>query len=216
MKLPVTILVIGMSTVGLADIATFDDLTEGFSQTVVDGGITFYDYDSRESDNPPPNYFAIDDETGSFSVSGFSGPNVLNFNVYSVGPGGGLGHIGEFWMTNGEVSTSASLDFFTLGNGNSVSLEAYMNGAVVGSTTITPVLSNSRVHYSLSLSGVSFDSLRFTVSGPNAEESINGVVDNVRISAVPEPMTILVLGVGATCLARRGNRNNRRARKTVP
>ncbi len=73
-------------------LATFDSLEEGFySGPLVDGGITFFDADSRFGPKPS-GILAIDDVSEAFPLFPdytpfFSGPNVLSMVGIGSGPG---------------------------------------------------------------------------------------------------------------------------------
>ncbi|MEA2552152.1 MAG: hypothetical protein QOJ65_328 [Fimbriimonadaceae bacterium] len=203
MKFTVSVAFLACSAAGFCSIATFDTYTEGFfATTLTDGGITFYDADAYDPDGGP-GMFDIEDAS-SLSDPSFSSPNTLNFGGYSAGPGYGGGRIGSFFMTNGHVETSASMDLYATANGNTATLEAYLEGNLVGSASVVLTGAFSRLnHYTLGITGVSFDTLKFVGSGADQNGAVFTMVDNVRIGAVPEPASFAALAVGAGVLLRR-------------
>ena len=117
-----------------------------------------------------------------------------------------FGRFGEFWMTTGQLESFASIEVFhhdTLSTiGNRIVLEGYLNGLLVDSDILQ--LTQSGVsHDTLSISGTTFDELRFGGLGSMQDGIFLGFVDNVVIT--PEPLTLSFLLAGAlmTCRSRR-------------
>jgi hypothetical protein len=213
MKLLITgSVLLAACTLAYSETANFDDLTEGaLGTSFTDGGITFSNNDLRIDDgvSVPPYLFSIDNASGDsrFMDHGATSPNVMSTAGFGNGDTAGAGRMGEFWMTAGHDSTFGSLDFFGDANGNSVTLEAYENGVLVGSDTVTPDLYNVHL-YRLSVGGVSFDTLRLTASGPNDNGAAFGDMDNVHIQGVPEPATMAGLALGALALIKRRKKSS--------
>lgn len=203
---------VGLAALGMCDVATFDDMSEGVAgYTFTDGGITFSYNDVRIDDgiSTPPYVFCIEDATGNSSYvdAGFTMPNVLSCTGFGPGPGACASRLGEFWITPGEVSNHASLDFYGVGNGNTLVLEAYKDGQLLATTWVTPD-TNEITKYTLDLGGTIFDSLRLTATGSADNSTVFGDIDNVNIQAVPEPATMSALALGGLALLRRRRRSS--------
>lgn len=184
----------GFGAVANASIATFDDFIEGaLDISFSSGGITFFDLDDRAGGGPVT--FAIEQADGTLSGSGFSPPNALGFGGWAPGPYAAFGQCGSFQFSTGAVQNFASVDVFEWMSyaGNTISLEAYLDGAMVDSTTIVLPGNGLINHWNLSVSGTPFDTLRVNGAGPTDRGVFFGLVDNVVV--VPEPATVLGLVV---------------------
>jgi hypothetical protein len=190
-----------------ASIADFDGLTEGdLGPSFTTGGITFYDLDDRAGGFPVS--FACEQADGTLSGPGFSPPNTLGFGAWAPGPDAVLSQVGSFWFTTGAVETFASVDVFEWLSpaGNTITLEAFSEGVLVRSVSVEIPGNGQLNHWTLSVSGVPFDSLRVNGSGPGAKGTFIGLVDNVVV--VPAPASALwVVLVGSL---RRGRSRPRR------
>ena len=187
-----------------AELAHFDDLQEGgFFPTLVNGGITFHDYDARFPGVPPPNQFCIEDASGDLTgMPGFSPNNTLGFFGYSPGTGTAFSRIGEIWFDAAVPGIEASLELFvTTEPGNIVTLEAYSGGSVVASDVVDLSFTPFMEHFTMSVTGATFDTLRLVGEGPQNDGTFFAVVDNVSITTVPEPGTFIALGAGLALLA---------------
>ncbi len=209
-----------------AQVADFEGLAEGFhGNTLVSGGIVF----SRPWDrlDPPDSgqIFAIDYAASlaeSFpGTEAFVSGNVLNINGYVGGSGHAVLRVGSLDMTPASVRTSVSVSLIYLVSdprqgldlsGNSVGLEAYRDGVLVGSaweltddvqyTTATGVGIGVMT---LSLSGVAFDMVRFVTDGPAEGGAALMSLDNVVM--IPAPGAAGVAGaVGALVVGVRRRR----------
>lgn len=112
-------------------------------------------------------------------------------------------------MTPDTVSNFVSLEWFGLfndGNDNAANLELYRNGSLVRTETFNFAQTFDFYHYTLAVSGTEFDKVRFLATGPANDGTLFGVVDNVTMTPVPEPASMLALGLGATALIRRRRR----------
>lgn len=148
-RINVTFVVAVMTLSGsvLASLATFDSFEEGFyGTTLVDGGITFFDVDARIGEEPLGT-LAIDDVSEAFPLIPeyapfFSSPNVFGMSAFGLGPAtGGSARFGELRMTTGGIENFVSVDVFHLDSerihvGNSIVLEAFLDGELVGSDAI--------------------------------------------------------------------------------
>ncbi|MDQ2986484.1 MAG: PEP-CTERM sorting domain-containing protein [Armatimonadota bacterium] len=197
---------ISATTMATAEFANFDDLVEGQTfMSLTNGGITFHDYDARFPGSPPPNTFCIEDATGDLAgMPGYSAPNTLGFFGYSPGPGVGYSRVGEIWFDAATPGTDVSLELFvTAEAGNIVTMEAYSGGSVVGSDVVDLGFQGFMEHFTMSIDSVVFDTVRLVGSGPQNDGTFFAVVDNVSITAVPEPATFIALGAGIAMLALR-------------
>ncbi len=176
-----------------AQTANFDSFTEGFNaRSITDNGITFSNLDNRL--DPPPGSLAIERAEGTLSgQSGFTPNNCLGFGGYSPGPGAAFGRCGSFDITwDGTDRSNASLwvyEFFA-DNGNKVALEAYDNGVLVASDAFTTVGGGLETH-ELTITGVTFNSLRIYASGAANQGCMFGLVDSVTISGSGSDLSLL-------------------------
>ncbi len=183
-----------LTTSAGAWMATFDSLTEGdLGLSFIDSGITFFDLDDGAGTPPVP--FSCERAEGLLSGPGFSAPNALGFGSWVPGPGAALQQCSSFKFTTGSVQTFASVDVFEWLSppGNTISLEAYAGGALVGSSSVVIPGNLLLNHWNLSVSGVAFDTLRLVGTGPGSLGTFIGLVDNVVV--VPAPASALGLGV---------------------
>ncbi|MCG3126704.1 MAG: hypothetical protein CHACPFDD_01557 [Phycisphaerae bacterium] len=191
----------GCGGVASAAIATFDGLSEGaLDKSFTEGGITFFDLDDRAGGFPVT--FTVERADGTLSGPGFSPPNALGFGGWVPGSGAAFAQCGSFKFTTGTIQDFASLDVFEFFSyaGNLISLEAYLGGALVNSTSIVLPGNFQINHWNLSVSGEPFDTLVLIGSGPTDRGVFFGLVDNVVVT--PEPAT--VVGLTLLCgLARR-------------
>jgi hypothetical protein len=126
---------------------------------------------------------------------GFPGPNVdlgpnsaSNFS-FSGGP-----IVSPFSIFFNTDQTQAAFAMIT--NANTSTFGAYLNSVLVESFSIATGPANPNNFYGFS--GILFDEIRVTVGGDG-----NAIFDNLQIGSVPEPTTILLMGLGLAALARR-------------
>ena len=125
-------------------------------------------------------------------------PNVLNLGFlggYIAGPNFSFGRIISISMSTGEVETSAQFDVIYLDElvwaGIEVTLEATLGGQVVHEQTFiveTHAPGSRRdivAKKTLSVDGVSFDTLRLYAHFGDIYTTLRGVLDNVRIGDGP-------------------------------
>lgn len=182
--------------------ATFDTFPEGILGTsFTDGGITFFDFDRRLPGDP--NLFVVEQADGTLSGPGFSPPNTLGFGGWAPGPSAAFSRCGSFRFTTGTVQDFASLEIFEFFSdaGNVITLEAYLGSTLVNSDSITLPGGASIHHWTLSVSGEDFDSLRLISTGPGNDGVFFGLVDNVVVT--PEPATWTLLSLACVALAGR-------------
>ncbi|MEH2247692.1 hypothetical protein [Nostoc sp.] len=198
----------GVASPATAALATFDSFPEGFSAPVfTDGGITFSDLDTRTPGSIDG--FSIErSDDGSLS-SPFSPPNILGNDGYVPGPGTSFSRFGSASITTGELASIASLDIISqpsfITNDNILTLEAYLDGTLVGSNSVNFKADDVGILYQqLSISGVTFDKLRLLASGSEEQGVVFIGIDNVRIeqtAIVPESSSVLgLLMVGVSVL----------------
>ena len=185
-----------------ATVATFDSLAEGdLGLSFTDSGMTFFNLDDRTGAGFVP--FSCERADGILSGSGFSPSNALGFGSWVPGSGAAFQQCGSFWISPGAVQTFASVDVFEWLSpaGNIISLEAYRNGVMVGSAGAVIPGNGLINHWTLSVSGVSFDTLRVVGSGPSDRGIFIGLVDNVLV--IPAPASAVgLLSLLATCRRR--------------
>ncbi|MCE7975448.1 MAG: hypothetical protein DYG92_14180 [Leptolyngbya sp. PLA1] len=199
----VTLLCLAMplagASVASASIANFDSFAEGdIGLSFTDAGITFFNLDDRAT--PGFRTFTIEAAAPTLSGPGFSPPNALGFGSWVPGPGAAFSQCGSFMFTTGSVQTHASIDVFEWLSpaGNIISLEAFRNGVLVASDSAVIPGNFQLNHWTLSVSGTPFDTLRVIGSGSSDRGIFIGLVDNVVVT--PAPHTALVL---AALLGRR-------------
>jgi hypothetical protein len=189
--------VLAVSSAARAQLANFDSLPEGLTATTfTDGGITFSNLDRRIPGEPVPFPFAIDTiQDGSFDGLPYSPPNVLGFGGFSEGPGVYFFGFGSFEMSTGGLAGSVSLDLFDSGSRprNVIRMEALLDGQTVGSTEVDIPRDLYFHHFTLSLSGVTFNRLR-VIAGPQDNSVIVAVIDNVQIGPASQPCRVDVNG----------------------
>ena len=178
----VTGLMAAISLTGAAPgaVADFDHFEEGILYgSFEDGGITFFDFDRRLQGDP--NWFVCERADGDLSGDPhFTPPNTLGFGGWAPGPPLAYSRCGEFKMTTDQVQTSASLEFWGGSEvGNGMTLEAYLDDELNGSTVIE--FPYGYQHYTVSISGVEFDTLRLNGWGPAHDGCFFAVVDHVVI-----------------------------------
>ncbi len=178
-------------------VATFDSLPEGFTPTsFVSNGITFSD--GLWFPAPSVNLtFGIDNASVTAPALGFgaffSSPNVMQVAGFVTGPTTGFFRV-HSWQAHvpSQTFTSGSVEVFHIDDfiGATASLQAMFQGQVVASDSFQITQSNpgTALHKTLSVSGVTFDRLRFIVTGgpPGGDE--NGILaffDNVKMESAP-------------------------------
>ena len=202
----------GLFVVASASVANFDTKTEGlFSTTIVDGGLTFNNFDAYLGSGPG-DIFVIDRADGDLGgFPGFFSPlNVMTFLGYVPGTGVGFGRMGSFDFTDGSLATTASMEVFSLGNAanTTITLQGKLGATVVNSSIIT-VPTGGIKHTTIALPTGLYDNFHIISNSPVNSGASFVNVDNVRIAGVPEPASLAVIGIGALgVLRRRGKKSS--------
>ena len=192
-------------------VANFDIFEEGaIGFTFQDGGITFSENDPYSSLQPPGIYTLLtaDDVSEDGRFIGFSSPNVLTCaNGYVPGPTGGAGRFGSLRISFDGLASMASTDIFLYGgleySENQLSFQAFLNGILVAEEIIHVPQEFGFHILQPAISNVLFDDLRLVSSGPFSSGASFLAMDNVEITLVPEPATLLLLGMGGLLMRKR-------------
>ncbi|MBS1723040.1 MAG: PEP-CTERM sorting domain-containing protein [Armatimonadetes bacterium] len=185
-------------------VADFDSFNEGevfdqFSQN----GITFFGVSRHQGGYTN---FAIEDASGTLFGPGFSAPNALGFGGYMPGPFAAFGAFGEMSFTAGAESNYAIADAWALPldmGGNTVSLVGYKDGAVVNREDHVFQSSSTPLYWRFTLPSDTYDIFKLESFGPSVSGDSFLLVDNVQLDAVPEPASLLALGLAGLALARK-------------
>ena len=179
-------LAFGVPALAQVHVSTFDSLIEGGQGTsVVDGPLTFHDFDARFPGQLPPYVIVIDDASGQLgSFPAFSPPNLMTMTGYVPGPGAGGNRFGSATITPSGSCSAASVDVFEFGSdaGNSVVLAAYLNGNEVARDSVIFPGGFVFHHFHLDISGVTFDELKLFGDGPNNQGCFFGSFDNLSVT----------------------------------
>ena len=172
------------ATARASGFAHFDTLSEGqYATTIVDGGITFSNMDNQLGGTAN---FCPEQADGTLTgTSGFTPTMTLGFTGWSPGPGAAFSRVKSFEMSTGSIESSCTLQLFDYGSdfGNTVTLEAYSGASVVASNTVAFASGFFVHHYTLSVSGASFDHLRVVGNGPQNTGCFFALIDEVQIGA---------------------------------
>jgi hypothetical protein len=163
-----------------AQTADFDTLGEGtFAPTIVDGGITFSDFDNGIGGT---NFVLEQADATLTGQPGFTAPMTLGFGGWSPGPSAAFSRVVSFEFTSGSAATSAALELWELGStgGNTVTLEALAGTSVVATDSVVLPGGFSIHHFTLSVSGPTFDRLRVAGAGADGG-AFFAVVDHVVV-----------------------------------
>lgn len=174
-------------------IATFDSFTEGSLGTSFhDGGIRFYNPDNYTPEGSP---FICERADGTLSGPFFSNPNALTLTGWVQGSQAGYSRVGSFYASVGGPSDYARVEvfyFFLVSTGNTISMQALRNGAVVATDSFV-VTTPFQAHRTLEIDGPEFDEIRIVGSGPNEAGAMFALFDNFEIRGVPAPTAALLL-----------------------
>lgn len=203
--------------------ADFDGETEGFlGETYTSGGITFFDannvsgfYPDGQPFDPAELGTELIIERSDVVWNDFPGhvslPNTLTFGKSFIpGENVTIGPLATASMTTPGAYTSGSLDLIYYENGPwggiTVTLDALLNGQVVGSTSFVvagddPNGRDNPAAIHLSVDAAAFDTMRIYSTLNGEYTTIRGLVDNV--SFVPAPGALALAGFAGLAASRR-------------
>ena len=212
------------SVIASADVfSNYEDLTEGFKgQTFPHNGVVYRDVNNVSGFYPDGVPFGPNDNGNEVIVEratpfytdfpAYGSPvNSLTFGSAFV-PGDNLtiGALASVWM-DVSLSNAASFDIGYYENGPwggvQYRLEAVRNGQVVGSDSFVIDGSNpgrdNPTFDSLSISGVEFDQLHLYGWLNGNYTAPRGMIDDLSLTAVPEPTVVGMLGLASLLGLRR-------------
>lgn len=216
-------LVPGLASATLVD---FEDLTEGFlGDTFTHQGVKFRDVNTVAGFYADGSPFAAG-ENGTESIienatlfyddfASYGSPvNSMTFgNTFVVGDNLSIGVISSVHMDFETIVSSASLDLAYYENGPwgdiEYRLDALLNGQVVASDSFVIPGSDGRDNatwQNMSVTAPAFDSIHLYAKKNGAYTAPRGMIDNLNYQPVPEPATMLALGLGVATLAFRKRR----------
>ena len=221
-----SVLVVGAaSSAAMADVfSNYEDLSEGFKgETFVHNGVTYRDVNNVSGFYPDGVPFGPNDNGRENIIEravpfyddfpAYGSPvNTMTFgSSFVTGDNLSIGALASVWMDMPSVSNAASFDigFYENGPWGGVQwrLEAVRNGSVVATDTITIAGNNpgrdNATFDSMAISGVEFDQLHLFGWFNNNYTAPRGMIDDLTITAVPEPGTIGLLGAASLLVMRR-------------
>jgi len=178
-------------SLALAELATFDELPEGFAGTTfLSAGIQF-SHGTWFADSVDLQ-FAIDDGTNVLPGHGFAEwftpPNVMKVGGYATGPNACPYVRVHSWEADvpGQTRTLGRVDVFYIDDfpGSLVSLHALLSDEIVATDSFMIVNADpfTALHAELRVQGVEFDRLLFEVTGGTEDGGILAQFDNVELS----------------------------------
>jgi hypothetical protein len=205
-----------------ATVHTYEDLAEGaYGETLSHNGVTYHDINQVSGVFPDGSTFTPDDlqhesivEQATLFYNDFPGygspVNALTFGwVYIPGDNLSIGPLASAWMDLDENATSVSFDLAYYENGPWGGIEyfvdAYLGDSVVGSDSFVIAGIDDRdnpTFDTMSIDGVEFDSLHVYAMYNGEFSAPRGMIDNLTITAVPTPASLLAL-LGAAAMRRR-------------
>jgi hypothetical protein len=203
----------------------YEDLAEGnYGLELTHQGVTYRDVNLVSGQWPNGDTFDVPEdfernviiEDSTYFYDDFpdygSRVNTLTFGMgYIEGPNLSLGPLASVWMDLDELSNAASLDlgFYENGpwGGIEYHLEGLLNDAVVASDSFAISDLGGRDNptwATMSLSGAQFDQLHLYAWYNGTYSMPRGIIDDLMITAVPEPATLgLLVLAGLMALRRR-------------
>lgn len=224
-----TVVLTGMVAMAHADIfANYENLDEGFlGSSFTDQGVTYRDVNNVSGVQPDGNPFGPGDmgdqvivENATFLYNDFPGYGSpikgLTFgSAYIPGDNLSIGALASVYMDINQASTAASLfiAFYENGpwGGIEYHLDALHNNAVVASDSFLIADGGGRdnpTFTTMSVGGPAFETLHLYATLNGNYVAPRGIIDNLSITTapVPEPATMLTVGLGALALLRKRRR----------
>ncbi len=217
------------TALGGVSVSTYDDLAEAFYGTEFHyNGVTYRDVNNVDGVFPDGGTFDAGDGINGLGTTiivenatllyndnpGFGSPNNgLTFGTsYVVGDNLSVGALSTVTMDLDVLADSASLEIAYYENGPwggiEYHLDAISNGVVVASDSfsISDLGGRDNIAFgSLSVDGAVFGSLRLYATYNGEYSGPRALIDNLTISSIPAPSSVLALGglVGFTARRRR-------------
>ncbi len=189
----------------IAPLSDYDDLTEGFlGASFLYRGVSYHDVNDIGGVFPDGSTFTPDDVGRDFIIEDAtdlfvdfptfgSSPNVLTFGTSLVpGPNVTIGALVQASMDLAQPASAASLEaaFYENGpwGGIVLHLDAFLDGVQVATDSLT--LSNlggrdNVATHTFSISGVTFDALRFHATWDDQPTAPRVLIDNLRLTPAP-------------------------------
>lgn len=204
----VALALLGMAAASKADLlAQFDTFVEGqWFDTFTTNGIRFHDVITHGGGYTN---FTIEDASSGLLGPELSPPNVLGFGSYVPGPNMAFGGIGSLWFTSDSLATTAGLDVWVFQSTtglNTLTLRGYRAGTVVQTDSASFDFSATPIHRRYDLPVDTYDSFELFSSGPAFQGDTCIDVDNVSVASVPEPASLVIVGLGLGALVWRRRR----------
>jgi hypothetical protein len=176
--------------------------------TITDGGITFSDYDYYSDAIGLPRHFYIESIGSQYDAGPyFTRPNYLKGLNYSSGPLWSFTRFGSANISFGTDASEASVLILYPGinSPNILEFQALLNGEVVATDVLefVDLPNNLILSTQLTVSSERFDALRLIASGSYENGAVFIGIDNVSITPIPEPATVLLLSLGAAILRKK-------------
>ncbi len=212
------------ATAGADVFSDYEDLEEGFlGLSYSHHGVNYRDVNLVSGHFPDGSTFEVPEESrrnliiedATYFYDDFpdygSPNNSLTFGLsYIGGPNLTIGPLASLWMDLDELSNAASLDLGYYENGPwggiEYHLEALQDDAVVASDSF--VISDlggrdNPTFATLSVSGADFDQLHLFAWYDGTYSMPRGMIDDLSITAVPEPGVLALLGLSGVLALRR-------------
>ncbi len=201
----------------------YEGLEEGaLGETFTLPGVTYRDANQVSGFWPDGEPFTPDEVGTQFIIENaelfygdfpdFGSPvNVLTFGgAYIPGPDLSLGALASVWFDLDEPGTAASLDLGYYENGPWGGIEYVLDAVLAGETVASDsfVISdlggrdNPAVR-TMSVAGATFDSLHLYAIKDGSYTVPRGIIDDLAVTAIPEPAALALLLAAALGLRRR-------------